>query len=130
MPRNAGRVLSLAGYFHPLDPLAGERIPSSLRSSCNSVRKWPVSAVVIYRCCRRYVRLLNGLFIAFSQSDSRDCARLPTLLTHMKNVDELRSKLNETQSNTRNRINVTKRLIERSFLQLRESHRLLYAADR
>ena len=111
-------------------PLAGERIPSSLRSSCNSVRKWPVSAVVIYRCCRIYVRLLNGLFIAFSQSDFRDCARLPTLLTHMKNVDELRSKLNETQSNTRNRINVTKRLIDRSFLQLRESHRLLYAADR
>ena len=129
-PRNARSVLSLAGSFHPFIRWQG----SEYHLLC-AVRAIPfvngqLSASFIYLCCRIYVRLQNGLFIAFSQSDFRDCARLPTLLTHMKNVDELRSKLNETQSNTRNRINVTKRLIDRSFLQLRESHRLLYAADR
>jgi hypothetical protein len=48
----------------------------------------------------------------------------------MKNLDELRSRLEETQSKTRSCVNATKRLIDRSFLQLKESHRLLYAAER
>ena len=48
----------------------------------------------------------------------------------MKNVDELRSRLEETQSKTRSCVNATKRLIDRSYLQLKESVRLLKAAER
>ena len=48
----------------------------------------------------------------------------------MGNVDELRSRLEETQSKTRSCVNTTKRLIDRSYLQLKESHRLLKAAER
>jgi hypothetical protein len=47
----------------------------------------------------------------------------------MKNVDELRSRLEETQSKTRSCVNATRRLIDRSFLQLKESRRLLKAAE-
>jgi hypothetical protein len=48
----------------------------------------------------------------------------------MKNLDELRSRLEETQSKTRSCVNASKRLIDRSFLQLKESYRLLNAAER
>lgn len=47
----------------------------------------------------------------------------------MKNLDELRSSLQDTQSKTRSCVNTTRRLIDRSFLQLKESHRLLNAAE-
>jgi hypothetical protein len=48
----------------------------------------------------------------------------------MKNLDELRSILQDTQSKTRSCVSTTRRLIDRSFLQLKESHRLLNAAER
>ena len=48
----------------------------------------------------------------------------------MKNLDELRFILQDTQSKTRSCVSTTRRLIDRSFLQLKESHRLLNAAER
>jgi hypothetical protein len=48
----------------------------------------------------------------------------------MKNLDELRSMFQDTQSKTRSCVSTTRRLIDRSFLQLKESHRLLNAAER
>ena len=47
----------------------------------------------------------------------------------MKKLDELRSILHETQGKTKSCVNLTRRLIDRSFLQLKESHRLLNAAE-
>jgi hypothetical protein len=46
------------------------------------------------------------------------------------NMDELRSRLERAQEKTRSSVDLTRRLIDRSFLQLKESHRLLYAAER
>jgi hypothetical protein len=45
-------------------------------------------------------------------------------------TDELRSRLEQAQQKTRSSVDLTRRLIDRSFLQLKESHRLLYAAER
>jgi hypothetical protein len=46
------------------------------------------------------------------------------------NMDELRCRLERAQQKTRSSVDLTSRLIDRSFVQLKESHRLLYAAER
>jgi hypothetical protein len=46
------------------------------------------------------------------------------------NMDELRYRLERAQQKTRSSVHLTSRLIDRSFVQLKESHRLLYAAKR
>jgi hypothetical protein len=49
--------------------------------------------------------------------------------TKLINVDELRSRFEEAQRKTRSSIEASRRLVDRTFLQLKESHRLLYAAE-
>jgi hypothetical protein len=57
-------------------------------------------------------------------------SNLRIVCTVVMNMDELRSRLEQAQQKTRSSVDLTRRLIDRSFLQLKESHRLLYAAER
>jgi hypothetical protein len=56
---------------------------------------------------------------------------LPTFADiRLININELRSRLEEAQRKTRSSVELSQRLVDRTFLQLKESHRLLYAAER
>jgi hypothetical protein len=80
---------------------------------------------------KRYFNLHHGLIASAPVNRFQGGTELPTFVDiKLMNMDELRSRLEEAQRKTRSSVELSKRLIDRTVLQLKESHRLLYAAER
>jgi hypothetical protein len=81
---------------------------------------------------KKYFNLHHGLLIASAPVNRfQGGTELPTFAdTKLMNMDELRSRLEEAQRKTRSSVELSKRLIDRTVLQLKKSHRLLCAAER